>query len=143
MNRIPQRGRFETTPLCPPHKAWVDISLGYYMSDDHLPFLRCGVSMLHIIVELFLVAWHTLSVGILCMLLHYVTDAVSGRAAVADAAAWAFGFKSPCSHFKGLVGIAQKGLSPTLPGESRDGQGCCSDWQRGAWGRNNPKRGIM
>jgi glutaminyl-peptide cyclotransferase len=40
-----------------------DISLGY-MGDDHLPFLRRGVSVLHIIAEPFPRVWHTLGVSV-------------------------------------------------------------------------------
>lgn len=39
-----------------------DVSLGY-MGDDHLPFLRRGVSVLHIIAEPFPRVWHTLGVS--------------------------------------------------------------------------------
>jgi len=40
-----------------------DVSLGY-MADDHLPFLRRGVSVLHIITEPFPRLWHTLGVSV-------------------------------------------------------------------------------
>jgi glutaminyl-peptide cyclotransferase len=40
-----------------------DVNLGY-MGDDHLPFLRRGVSVLHIITEPFPHVWHTLGVRI-------------------------------------------------------------------------------
>jgi hypothetical protein len=41
-----------------------DINLSY-MADDHLPFLRHGVSVLHIIAEPFPHVWHTLGVSIM------------------------------------------------------------------------------
>lgn len=48
-----------------------DISLGY-MGDDHLPFLRRGVSVLHVIAEPFPRVWHTLGVSV-CYSIHWST----------------------------------------------------------------------
>ncbi|KAH8998330.1 peptidase family M28-domain-containing protein [Lactarius hatsudake] len=42
-------------------RSATDNSLGY-MGDDHLPFLRRGVSVLHVIAEPFPSVWHTLGV---------------------------------------------------------------------------------
>ena len=39
-----------------------DRSLGY-MGDDHVPFMRRGVSVLHVITEPFPSVWHTLGVS--------------------------------------------------------------------------------
>jgi hypothetical protein len=44
-------------------RAGGDVSLGY-MGDDHLPFLRRGVSVLHVIAEPFPRVWHTLGVSV-------------------------------------------------------------------------------
>ena len=35
-----------------------------YMGDDHVPFLRRGVSVLHVIAEPYPAVWHTLGVSI-------------------------------------------------------------------------------
>lgn len=39
-----------------------------YMGDDHVPFLKRGVSVLHLIAEPFPHVWHTLKVSVLCTL---------------------------------------------------------------------------
>ncbi len=54
-------------------RAAVDVSLGY-MGDDHLPFLRRGVSVLHIIAEPFPVVWHTLGVSIFRIYMYMLTS---------------------------------------------------------------------
>jgi glutaminyl-peptide cyclotransferase len=40
-----------------------EVSIGY-VGDDHVPFLRKGVSVLHIIAEPFPRVWHTLGVRV-------------------------------------------------------------------------------
>jgi hypothetical protein len=42
------------------------------MGDDHLPFLRRGVSVLHVIAEPFPRVWHTLGVSV-CYSIHWST----------------------------------------------------------------------
>lgn len=50
-----------------------------FIGDDHIPFLRKGVSILHVIAEPFPRVWHTLAVCLKLMIIRFYLISLSDR----------------------------------------------------------------